>query len=96
MRESADRAVLQTKELLGNVNEMLKASTTGARSGWVFGTEHPTAFDAHLVVFVARIRDAGRGELIPSRVIQYLEMAMEGDEWKNMMKGHRTVPDGGF
>ena len=75
---------------------MLKASTTGARSGWVFGTEHPTAFDTHLVVFIARIRDAGRGELIPSRVMEYLQMAMEGDEWKEMMQGQRTVPEGGF
>ena len=81
---------------MSKVNEMLKASTTGARSGWVFGTEHPTAFDTHLVVFIARIRDAGRGELIPSRVMEYLQMAMEGDEWKEMMQGQRTVPEGGF
>ena len=62
----------------------------------MFGTAHPTAFDAHLVVYVARMRDVGRGELIPGRVMEYLDRATEGVEWKEMMDGRRTVPDGGF
>lgn len=96
-RESAERAVAQTRELFGKVDGMLKASDgDGRRASWVFGTAHPTAFDAHLVVYVARMRDVGRGELIPGRVMEYLDRATEGVEWKEMMDGRRTVPDGGF
>lgn len=96
-RESAERAVAQTRELFGKVDGMLKAADgDGRRASWVFGTAHPTAFDAHLVVYVARMRDVGRGELIPGRVMEYLERAMDGAEWREMTKGGKTVPDGGF
>jgi hypothetical protein len=91
-QESAERAIIQSAQLLGEVDELLQAS----RSGWVLDTPHPTALDAHLIVFVARLKDAGRGELVPARVGEYADGAMDTSAWKDMMQGRQTIPPGGF
>jgi glutathione S-transferase len=91
-RESAERAIVQSAQLLGDLDELLRAS----HSGWVLNTPHPTALDAHLIVFVARLRDGGRGELVPTRVVKYADGAMETSAWKDMMQGRQTIPPDGF
>jgi hypothetical protein len=91
-RESAERAIVQSAQLLGEAEELLQAS----RSGWVLDTPHPTALDAHLIVFVARLRDAGRGELVPTLVVKYADGAMDTSAWRDMMQGRQTIPPGGF
>jgi hypothetical protein len=91
-RESAERAIVQSAQLLGEVGELLQAS----HSGWVLDTPHPTALDAHLIVFVPRLRDAGRGELVPNRVVKYADRAMGISAWKDIMQGRQTIPPGGF
>jgi hypothetical protein len=91
-RESAERAIIQSAQLLGEVGELLQAS----HSGWVLGTPHPTALDAHLIVFVTRLRDAGRRKLIPTCVVKYTDGAMDASAWKDMMQGRQTIPPGGF
>jgi hypothetical protein len=91
-RESAERAIVQSAQLLGEVDELLHTS----HSGWVLDTPHPTALDAHLIVFVARLRDAGRGELVPNRVVKYADEAIDTSAWKDMMQGRQTIPPGGF
>jgi glutathione S-transferase len=91
-RESAERAIVRSARLLGDFDELLRAS----HSGWVLNTPHPTALDAHLIVFVARLRDAGRGELVPARVMEYADRAMNASAWKEVMQGRQTIPPGGF
>jgi hypothetical protein len=91
-RENAERAIVQSAQLLGEVDGLLQAS----RSGWVLDAPHPTALDAHLVVFVARLKDAGRGELVPARVMEYADRAMNASAWKAVMQGRQTIPPGGF
>jgi hypothetical protein len=91
-RESAKRAIIQSAQLLGEVDELLHA----AHSDWVLDTPHPTALDAHLIVFVARLKDAGRGELVPARVVKYADKAMDTSAWRDMMQGRQTIPPGGF
>jgi hypothetical protein len=91
-RESAECAIAQSAQFLGEVEELLHAS----HSGWVLDTPHPTALDAHLIVFVARLSDAGRGELLPARVLGYADKAMKTSAWKGMMQGRQTIPPGGF
>jgi hypothetical protein len=91
-RESAERAIVQSAQLLGEAEELLQAS----HSGWVLNTPHPTALDAHLIVFVARLKNAGRGELVPARVLGYADGAMDISAWKDMMQGKQTIPPGGF
>lgn len=72
-RESAECAILKTIDLLHEIGERLQVSQTD----WILNTTHPTALDAHIVVFVARLKDAGRGELIPARIIDYAEKQMD-------------------
>jgi hypothetical protein len=91
-RESAERAIVQSVQLLGEAEELLQAS----RSGWVLDTPHPTALDAHLIVFVARLKDAGRREVVLARVMEYADRAMNASAWKDVMQGRQTIPPGGF
>jgi hypothetical protein len=58
---------------------------------WLFGLDEPTALDAHLVTFVARLTDVGRIDEIPASIRQYAARAMAGDEWKHMMQGQNTL-----
>jgi len=61
------------------------------RGPWLFGLDAATALDAHLVVFIARLRDVGREELIPHGISLYGDRAMETPEWRNFMDGRRTM-----
>ncbi|KAM0166591.1 hypothetical protein ACHAQE_001397 [Botrytis cinerea] len=51
---------------------------------WLFGLEHPTALDAHLLPFISRLRDVGRQELIPAKLGEYADLALETPEWKKL------------
>jgi hypothetical protein len=54
-----------------------------ARGPWLFGLENPTALNARLVIFIGRMRDVGRHELIPLRVLadmQIMRLGMEGTD----------------
>ena len=57
---------------------------------WLYGSL-PTALDAHLVVFIARMTDVGRDTLIPGKLKQYGAWAMETPEWIKMMDGRKTM-----
>ena len=91
-RESAERAIVKSRDFLHEIDEMLQASQTA----WILNTTYPTALDAHIIVFVARLKDAGRGELIPARVIEYANKQMDTVTWKEMVQGRGTVPPSGF
>ena len=88
-RESAELAIVKTSDFLHEICEMLQKSQTD----WILNTTHPTA---HVIVFLARLKDAGRGKLIPARIIDYAEKQMETAVWKEMMQGQSTIPTGGF
>lgn len=83
---------METKDLLHEIGEVLQVS----RTDWILSTTLPTALDAHVIVFVARLKDAGRGELVPGRIIDYADKQMETNLWKDMVQGQGTVPPGGF
>lgn len=91
-RESAERAIVETKDLLHEIGEVLQVSQTD----WILSTTLPTALDAHLIVFVARLKDAGRRELVPGCIIDYANKQMETAVWKDMVQGQGTMPPGGF
>ena len=63
----------------------------GHSTGLCFGFKRPTALDAHLVVFIARMLDIGRTDIMPSGLRQYASVLMAGDEWKDVMKGRSTL-----
>lgn len=58
---------------------------------WIFNLLHPTALDAHLTVFIARMLDVGREDIIPEKLKTYAERVMQTEEWKNVMQGRRTM-----
>ena len=78
----------QAKTLMAKLDRF--KSTEGS-SGWLFGLSNPTAIDAHLVVFIARMQDAGRLELIPEYFREYAERAKATPEWKEVMRGYQTM-----
>jgi hypothetical protein len=61
------------------------------RSPWIFGTAEPTALDAHVVPFIARLLDVGRDGMLQDRVRAYAERAFKAEAWKEVMQGRRTV-----
>lgn len=91
-RESAERAIVRTKDLLHELGEVLQDSQTD----WILNTTHPTALDAHVIVFIARLKDAGRGELVPACFMNYADKQMDTSLWKQMMQGRSTIPPDGF
>ena len=58
---------------------------------WLFDLPHPTALDAHLTCFIARMLDVGRDDIIPSKLKSYAERVMETEEWKSVMQGRKTM-----
>jgi hypothetical protein len=78
--------VQRAKALMQELNSLL--SDDGP---WLFGLQSPSALDAHLVVFLSRMRDVGRGELIPERLGTYVDRAVDTQEWKQTMDGRKTM-----
>ena len=66
-------------------------SRTESSTSWLFDLPHPTALDAHLIVFIARMLDVNRGEIIPERLKKYAAQVMETNEWESVMQGRGTV-----
>ena len=68
--------------------ERLESLVTGQ---WLFGLSHPTALDVHLAVFIARMLDVGRDDIIPEKLRQYGARIAETKEWKDVMQGRKTM-----
>ncbi|CAJ2500532.1 Uu.00g033850.m01.CDS01 [Anthostomella pinea] len=58
---------------------------------WLFGSKRPSALDAHFVVFLRRMRDVKREDLLSRRLIQYCDEAMTMPEWEKVMEGRKTM-----
>lgn len=56
-------------------------------AAWLLGSLQPTTLDAHVVPFVVRMRDVGRGELIPARLMAYTEDAEKTVAWLSTTQG---------
>jgi len=60
---------------------------------WIYGKHGPTALDAHFVVFLQRLQDAGHLKYFDELLDRYLNMATKTAEWKQVMQGRRTLPE---
>lgn len=60
-------------------------------SPWIFGTKDATALDAHVVPFLCRLLDVGRGQMLEERVHSYAARVFQLPLWKDFMQGKRTV-----
>lgn len=86
--ESVEEAIKRTKQWMAEIQPLVAQSKTG----WCFDTTEPNALDAHLVVFLARLHDVRRDNLVPESVRKYGEVAMNQKAWKNTMEDRRTMP----
>ena len=65
---------------------------TGSKSGWLLGFIQPSALDAHLAVFIARMYDMEKSYLIPKTLQNYATRIFESEEWLDLMQGKTTNP----
>lgn len=64
----------------------------GQGSSWIYGDEFgPTALDAHTVVFIARLFDANRADLMTEDIQEYGQSIMPQPAWKSVMDGRPTL-----
>ncbi|KIW26367.1 uncharacterized protein PV07_09467 [Cladophialophora immunda] len=57
---------------------------------WIYNNK-PTALDAHLVPFIARLTDVGWANLIPQKLREYASWAWQGHEWSTLMAGRTPM-----
>ncbi|KAG4442870.1 hypothetical protein IFR05_001666 [Cadophora sp. M221] len=58
---------------------------------WLWGRTSPTALDAHLAVFVARLYDVGREVLAPENLVPFRTRVIETEEWEAVYQGRSTM-----
>jgi glutathione S-transferase len=83
-----ERNERKTGELMASLETLV--AEKDEPTGWLFG-DKPTALDAHLVAFIARMVDVGRSNLIPEKLQQYAQWAMQGPEWIKMRDGRSST-----
>lgn len=76
----------QARQLMERFEPLIEGSKS-----WLFNLPHPTALDLHLAVFIARMLDVGRDDVIPAKVKEYGARVMETKEWKAVMNGRKTM-----
>lgn len=86
----------RAKSLLERFESFLRGSDSNlalneTSPNWLFGLPHATALDAHLIVFIARMYDVGRSDIIPESLKTYAAQAMQQIEWKTVMQGRKTM-----
>ena len=82
--------VRENEQKAGELMKELEELVQNSQTGWCFGLKEPSALDAHLVVFIARMFDVKRGQLIPEGLKVYAQRAMDGAAWNEVMQGRNT------
>jgi hypothetical protein len=92
MNERARNLLSEYESILPKQESISNDGQTNGRSGpWLFGLTDPSALDAHLIVFVARMRDVGRSNIVPKAVSDYVDQAINQPEWQAMMEDRKTM-----
>lgn len=60
---------------------------------WIYGSHGPTALDAHLIVFLQRMKDTGHDDFFDGAMTKYLEHGTAIPEWNKLMHGRKTFPE---
>ncbi len=79
----------KARALLAELDELLPAE--GSAGPWLLGLEHPSGLDTNLVVFIRRMQDGGRGELVLEGLKVYVDRARVALEWERVMQGRETM-----
>lgn len=85
-REAAAQAGPVVEDFLRYVDGQLESTES-----WLFGLPQPSAADAHLVVFFARMEDVGRGAFLKGKIRAYAERAWKTPEWRAVMGTYTTT-----
>lgn len=62
-----------------------------ANGPWLWGQIGPTALDAQVAVFIARLHDVGRGELVPEKLAKLREHVIGMLDWQDLYQGRSTM-----
>lgn len=70
----------------------MAAENRGRKSTWIFGDDvGSTALDAHTVVFIGRLLDAGRSGLIGDDMLAFGKQHLQGSDWIGITHGRPTL-----
>jgi hypothetical protein len=72
--------------------DKLKPNPNFSTSGWLFDLKNALVLEADLIVFITRIRDVGRMDLVPNAFSAYTPRAMEGQAWKDVQQRSTKKP----
>ncbi|KAF2995482.1 hypothetical protein E8E14_003867 [Neopestalotiopsis sp. 37M] len=83
----------KTRELCAKVLDLKQKSRgeSSQPSRYIFG-DSPTVLDAHMLVFLCRVADAGRSSMVPPALLEWLEEFRRGDLWTQIVPGGTTLP----
>ncbi|KAL4883542.1 hypothetical protein BJY04DRAFT_206436 [Aspergillus karnatakaensis] len=84
-----------TKQTTAFLTEIVQLRDKYSKGGtWIFGNAiGPTVLDAHVVPFIARLRDISLEELVPEQLARYADRILASSEWKEVMGQRATVWD---
>jgi hypothetical protein len=85
--EELDGEANNARTFLENIGELYNSS----HGRWLWGQKMPTVLDVHVIIFLARLYDAGRAMLIPERLVPFYLMAIGTKEWQCVFEGRRTM-----
>lgn len=85
--EKVDDEADKARIFLNNIGVLYHSS----HGPWLWGQQIPTVLDVHVVIFLARLYDAGHAVLIPERLVPFYLMAIETKEWQSVFQGQRTM-----
>lgn len=88
--DSLNEAIALTKKFLPRVQSLLEKNGASAKDAYLFGP-NPTVLDAHVLVFLCRLCDVHRSELVPTTLQEWVENFRNRAAWKEVMK---DVPNG--
>ena len=89
--ETVEDQVKKAQAWLSEIDAILSKRPADTESLWLYAGDAPTVLDAHLAVFIARLRDVHREKLIPEGVSRYGDAVMATAEWRELMDGRGTM-----
>ncbi len=85
--DEIETQITNTKAFLNKVAKFYEPSN----GTWLWGRITPTALDIHVAVFLARLEDVGRGELVPNELALFHEAVSKTTKWAEVYQGRSTM-----
>lgn len=93
-QETLEKHIALTEEFLSKVQSLREKNGTNTKDVYIFGA-NPSVLDTHTLVFLCRLVDVRRSELIPPALLEWVEHFRQGAAWKEVMEvvpGGTTLP----